>query len=101
MTEEPTNLDSHRGMQAQKETDLRRLQSAVQADQAALRARQAELEELLAAAPAETWPELAEKVRYLLGLLRGSDAGADPRRRALIDHVEADFEAMLSRSNAS
>jgi len=98
MADELTSLDSHRGMQAQKATDLRRLQSAVQADQAALRARQAELEDLLAAAPAKSWSDTAEKVRYLLGLLRESVAGADPRRRVLIDQVMAELDAMASRS---
>jgi hypothetical protein len=88
-------------MQAQKDTDLRRLQSAVQADQAALRARQAELEGLLAAAPAENWSDVVEKVRYLLGLLRDSVAGADPRRRELIDLVGSELDEMLSRSKRS
>ena len=37
----PTNLDAHRGMSAQKATDLRRLRSEVEADQAALHSRQA------------------------------------------------------------
>ncbi len=97
MPDHPTILDAHRGMQAQKDTDLRRLQSAVQADQAALRSRQAQLEDLLAAAPAENWPDAVEKVRYLLGLLRDSDAGIDPRRRGLIDNVLADLEELLQR----
>ena len=101
MADEPTNLDAHRGMRAQKDTDLRRLQSAVQADQAALRARQAELEDLLAAAPAGSWPEAVEKVRYLLGVLRDSAAGADPRRRTLIDQVMGELDELLLRSERS
>jgi hypothetical protein len=100
MADLPTILDAHRGMQAQKDTDLRRLQSAVQADQAALRTRQAQLEDLLAAAPAENWADAVDKVRYLLGLLRDSDAGIDPRRRGLIDNVLADLdELLLQRAN--
>jgi hypothetical protein len=83
-----------------EDTDLRRLQSAVQADQAALRTRQAQLEDLLAAAPAENWADAVDKVRYLLGLLRDSDAGIDPRRRGLIDNVLADLdELLLQRAN--
>ncbi len=39
MVDHPTNLDAHRGMAAQKATDLRRLRSEVEADQAALHAR--------------------------------------------------------------
>ena len=51
MVDYPTSLDARRGMAAQKATDLRRLRSEVEADQAALHARQVELEDLLAAAP--------------------------------------------------
>ena len=51
MVDHPTSLDAHRGMAAQKATDLRRLRSEVEADQAALHARQVELEDLLAATP--------------------------------------------------
>ena len=39
MVDHPTNLDAHRGKAAQKATDLRRLRSEVEADQAALHAR--------------------------------------------------------------
>jgi hypothetical protein len=44
-------LDDHRGMTVQKATELRRLRAEVEADHLA-RARQQELEVLLAAAPA-------------------------------------------------
>ena len=46
MVDQPTNLDAHRGMSAQKATDLRRLRSEVEADQEGLRARQAALEDM-------------------------------------------------------
>ena len=95
MVDRPTNLDAHRGMAAQKATDLRRLRSEVEADQAALHKRQAELEDLLAAAPAANWPEAVEKARYLLGLFAQSAAATDPRRRKLIDRVMADFDHLL------
>jgi hypothetical protein len=95
MVDHPTILDVHRGMAAQKAADLRRLRSEVEADQAALRVRQAELEDLLAAAPATNWPEAVEKARYLLGLFAQSTAATDPRRRKLIDRVMADFDNML------
>jgi Transglutaminase-like superfamily len=45
---------------------LRRLLADVEADQSALRRRQAELEAHLLAAPAADWREAAEKARYLL-----------------------------------
>ena len=100
MVDHPTSLDAHRGMAAQKATELRRLRSEVEADQAALHARQIELEDLLAAAPAATWPEAVEKARYLLGLFAQSAAAADPRRRKLIDRVMADFDHLLDTSTA-
>jgi hypothetical protein len=99
MSDQPTNLDTHRGMAAQKATDLRRLRSEVEADQKALRARQAELEDLLAAAPANDWPEAIEKARYLLGLLAQSLDASDLRRRRLIDRVMADFDHLLDNPN--
>ncbi len=52
MTDRTIDLDVHRGMAAQKATELRRLLVGVQADQAALKARQDALEEMLAALPA-------------------------------------------------
>jgi hypothetical protein len=98
MSDQPTNLDTHRGMAAQKATDLRRLRSEVEADQEALRARQAELEDLLAAAPAADWPEAIEKARYLLGLLAQRLDASDLRRRRLIDRVMADFDHLLDNA---
>jgi hypothetical protein len=44
MTDKTIDLDQHRGMAAQKATDLRRLLANVEADQSALRRRQDELE---------------------------------------------------------
>ena len=95
MVDHPTNLDEHRGMAAQKATDIRRLRSEVEADQAALRTRQADLEDLLAAAPASNWADAVEKARYLLGLFAQSADAMDPRRRKLIDRVLADFDYLL------
>lgn len=97
MADQPTNLDAHRGMAAQKATDLRRLRSEVEADQEALRGRQAALEDMLAAAPAADWPEAVEKARYLLGLFAQSADAIDPRRRKLIDQVIVDFDHLLGR----
>jgi hypothetical protein len=98
MAYQPTNLDAHRGMAAQKATDLRRLRSEVEADQEALRMRQAELEDLLAAAPATDWHEAAEKASYLLGLFAQSLDASDLRRRKLINRVLADFDHLLDKS---
>jgi hypothetical protein len=95
MTGEPTILDEHRGMMAQKATDLRRLRAEVEADQEALRQRQDALEVMLVSMPAATWSEAAEKVRYLLGLFAATPAAEDPRRRQLIQDVLADFDRLL------
>ncbi len=101
MVDLPTNLDAHRGIAAQKATELRRLRSEVEADQAALRARQAELEDLLAAAPSASWPEAVEKARYLLGLFAQASDSADVRRRKLIDRVMTDFDHLLDATSTS
>jgi hypothetical protein len=98
MTDRTIDLDEHRGMAAQKATELRRLLVGVQADQAALKARQDELEEMLAALPAAGWPEAVEKARYLLTLFAETPAAEDPRRQRLIADVLADFERLLGDS---
>jgi hypothetical protein len=99
MVEKTTNLDDHRGMMAQRASELRRLRAEVEADQAALRARQQELETLLAAAPARNWEEAVEKARYLLDLFSQTADGEDPQRQLLIDRVKADFDLLLSESD--
>ncbi len=94
MTDNPVDLDKRRGMMAQKATDLRRLLSEVEANTTSLRQRQEELETQLAAAPAATWGEAAEKARYLLGLFAASLAPEDTRRRKLVAAVLDDFERL-------
>lgn len=87
----PVMLDEHRGMSAQKATEIRRLRAEVEAQRAALQERQAELERHFLAAPATTWEEAAEKARYLIGILAETPEGQDPRRREIIADVLADF----------
>lgn len=94
MTDKTIKLDQHRGMSAQKATDLRRILADVEADEKALRARQEALEKQLIAEPATTWPEAAEKARYLLGLFASTQAAQDPRRKTLIKNVLEDFERL-------
>jgi len=89
MTDNPVELDEHRGMAAQKATEIRRRLQEVQLDQEALKARQAEFEKFLLAAPAANWAELAEKVRYLIQLF-AADA-QDARRQKLIASVLDDL----------
>jgi hypothetical protein len=96
MTDPPVKLDQHRGMAAQKATEIRRLLAEVEANESALRERQEQLETRLVAAPAATWPDAAEKARYLLKLFAASPCALDPRRQKLIASVLADF-AQLSQ----
>ena len=95
MTDKTVDLDQHRGMAAQKATKVRRLLADVEANEKELRVRQEELESHLLAAPATTWPEAAEKARYLLNLFSATLAAEDPRRQKLIASVLADFERLL------
>ena len=87
MTDPPVELDEHRGMAAQKSTELRRRLHEVQADQTALRWRQDEFERYALAAPSATWAEAAAKARYLIQLFAATPEAQDPRRRELIATV--------------
>jgi len=94
MTEKTIDLDQHRGMAAQKATDLRRMLSEVESNEKALRLRQDELEAQMLAAPAASWHEAAEKARYLLNLFAATLTTQDPRRQRLIAAVLADFKRL-------
>ena len=94
MTDRTISLDQHRGMAAQKATELRRLVSEVEANERALRQRQAELESQLVASPSADWREAAEKARYLMGLFATTPAAQDPRRQKLIEALLHDFDRL-------
>jgi len=94
MTDKTIDLDQHRGMAAQKATELRRLLADVEANEKELRLRQAHL----LAAPAANWQEAAEKARYLLNLFAATLAAHDPRRQTLIAAVLADFARLSGES---
>jgi hypothetical protein len=98
LAEHTIDLDGRRGMAAQKAARMRRELAAVDAGQAALRARQEELEHLFLAAPATGWGEAVAKARYLLILFAQTPAAEDPRRATLIADVFADFERLLAES---
>ena len=98
-TDSAIELDNHRGMAAQKATELRRLVGEVAADRAKLRARQDELERFLVAAPAQSWSDAAEKARYLLSLFAATSEAQDPRRRTLIGNLLEDFDRLLSETD--
>jgi hypothetical protein len=94
MTTQTIKLDSHRGMAAQKATEIRRELVGVQADHVALKARQEALETQLVASPSTTWIEAGEKARYLLSLLAATSAARDPRRKKLIANVLEDLRRL-------
>jgi len=89
--DKPVDLDEHRGMAAQKATEIRRRLHEVQTDQEALRQSQVEFEKFLVAAPAMTWPEAAAKARYVIQLYAATADAQDERRRTLIASVLADL----------
>lgn len=94
MTDHTIDLDKHRGMSAQKATELRRVLMDVAAAEKALAAQQEALEKQLIAEPAENWAEAAEKARYLIGLYALTPGAEDPRRKRLIINVLADFDRL-------
>ena len=96
MTDKPVELDEHRGMAAQKSTETRRRLREVEADQSALRHRQQEFERYAVTARSTSWPDVAEKARYLIQLLAVTPEARDPRRQALIASVLEDL-ARLSK----
>jgi len=98
MSKEPFDLDRHRGLAAQKATDLRRTLVEVENHAKELRDRQVALENQLLALPAESWPEAAAKARYVLNLYAASLSPEDTRHRNLVAAIFDDF-ARLSRGS--
>jgi hypothetical protein len=98
MTDETIDLDWHRGMAAQKATDLRRLLANVETNEKELRLRQDELEAHLIAAPAADWHDAVDKARYLLNLFAATLAAQDPRRQQLIAAVLGDFKRLSTEN---
>jgi hypothetical protein len=98
VNDKPLDLDSHRGMAAQKATDIRRILADVEHNARELRDRQAVLEDQLLSAPAASWPEAAAKARYVLNLYATGLAPADTRHRDLVAAVVADFTRLSGES---
>jgi hypothetical protein len=98
VSDKPLDLDSHRGMAAQKATDIRRILADVENNARELRDRQAVLEDKLLSAPAASWPEAAAKARYVLNLYAAGLAPADTHHRDLVAAVFADFTRLSSES---
>jgi hypothetical protein len=98
MTEKPLDLDKHRGMAAQRATDIRRALAEVENNAKDLRDRQALLEKQLLAVSAASWPEAAAKARYVLNLYAASLAPDDTHHRDVVAAVLADFARLSGES---
>jgi hypothetical protein len=91
VTETPIELDKHRGMAAQKATDIRRVIAEVEANAKLLRDKQGVVEIEILAVPAISWPEAVAKARYVLNLDSASLAPTDTHHRDLVAAVLADL----------
>jgi hypothetical protein len=98
MTEKTLDLDKHRGMAAQKATDIRRVLAEVENNARELRDRQGVVENQLLSISAASWPEAAAKARYILNLYAAGLPPDDTHHRDLVAAVLADF-ARLSNEN--
>jgi hypothetical protein len=91
VTETPIELDKHRGMAAQKATDIRRVLAEVEVNAKLLRDKRGALEIQILAAPATSWPEAVAKARYVLNLYSAGLAPNDTHHRDLVAAVLADL----------
>ena len=91
VTDIPIELDRHRGMAAQKATDIRRVVAEVEVNAKLLRDTQGVLETQILAAPATSWPEAVAKARYVLNLYSASLAPNDTHHRDLVAAVLEDL----------
>jgi hypothetical protein len=98
VSDEPLDLDKHRGMAAQKATDIRRILLEIENNATELRGRQAVLENQLLTVPAASWPEAAAKARYVLNLYAAGLGAADTHHRDLVATVLADFARLSDES---
>jgi hypothetical protein len=99
MSEAPIDLDSHRGMAAQKATDIRRVVADVEANAKLLRDHQAAVEMQLLAVQATSWPEAVAKARYVLNLYAADLAPTDRHHRDLVAAVLADLTRLAARAD--
>ena len=91
MTETPIDLDRHRGMAAQKATDIRRVLADVEANAKMLRDKQGVVEIQILSAPAASWSEAVAKARYVLNLYSAGLSPTDTHHRDLVAAVLADL----------
>lgn len=100
MSEPPIDLDKHRGVAAQKATDIRRVLAEVEANAKLLRDQQSVIEDQLLSVPATSWAEAAAKARYVLNLYAASLAATDTHHRDLIAAIVADFARLAAVSGS-
>ena len=98
MSDDPVELDSRRGMAAQKATGLRRILAEAEAHAAILRERQLQIERELLDTPVTSWPEAAAKARYILNLYYATLGAHDTHHRDLVASVLKDFAWLDSES---
>ena len=99
MTDNPIELDKHRGMAAQKATDIRRVIADVEANAKLLRDKQGVVELQLLAVPASSWSEAVAKARYVLNLYAAGLAPADTHHRDLVAAVLADLTRLSAEES--
>ena len=97
MSNEPLDLDKHRGIAAQKATDIRRALAEVENNSRDLRERQGVLEKELLSVPATSWPAAA-KARYVLNLYAAGLGRANSHHRNLVAAILTDFARLSSNS---
>jgi hypothetical protein len=98
MGDEPLELDKHRGMAAQKATDIRRALVEIENNARQLRERQEALETQLIAVDATSWPEAAAKAKYVLNLYAADLPPGDTHHRDLVAAVFADFARLADKN---
>jgi hypothetical protein len=97
MTDTPIDLDKHRGMAAQKATDIRRAIADVEANAKLLRDKQGVVEIEILSVPATSWPEAVAKARYVLNLYAAGLAPTDTHHRDLVAAVLADLTRLSAQ----
>ena len=97
MSDKPLDLDKHRGIAAQKATDIRRALAEVENNARQLRERQGVLENQLLSVRATSWAEAAVKARYVLNLYAAQLAPGDSHHRDLVAAVLADFAQLAEK----
>lgn len=98
MSDTPIELDRHRGMAAQKATDIRRILADVESKAKLLRDHQGVVEIQLLAVQATSWIEAAAKARYVLNLYAAQLPPTDAHHRDLVAAVLADFARLSGES---